>query len=277
MNFRNGMLNLGSTTIRVPRRIKEKTLRSIAMVVACLWFSLDCDANNNLFLPGDAFFPTEMTKEDVDVFSTSSQDSRSITYVAIDRRGGAFCGWAGFQNAIVKSADDQFAANLKTAYDRLRTIHPRRLLEKRTKDGFEMVETNPMRVLFYPKSFDFREYDLGVTYNENWMDEIERFGHEREHMIYSSLVNHAEAVAHSWRDGPRVPPLPAVAPKFKLGEKVVVPIEVNCELQAIVLANGSLDDFFDSDGETPLTLYAVTSEGLEVWSYREWEWHQVLN
>ncbi|AMV34012.1 hypothetical protein VN12_17920 [Pirellula sp. SH-Sr6A] len=68
----------------------------LAVIPWLLASNCHCIANNNLFLPGDAFFPTAMTKDEVNRFVMARSTERTITYAAIDKRGGAFCGWAGF-------------------------------------------------------------------------------------------------------------------------------------------------------------------------------------
>ena len=78
-----------------------------------------CVANNNLFLPGDEFFPTLLTKD-------------GITTIT-EQRG--------------------------------------------------------MRVLFYSLAFDFQQHRIGLKYNENWVAESKKFGHETEHISYSSLID----------------------------------------------------------------------------------------
>ncbi len=215
-----------------------------------------------------------MTKDQLIQFVDAKSSQRRVSYAAIDKNGGALCGWAGFENANINSVDDKFAANLRKAYDRLRERQPRLLREMKVDMKIELVETNRMRVLFYPIAFDFQKYDLGVTYNEDWIDEIQRFGHRREDIKYSSLVNKSEAVAHSWRDCKQVPPLPSKIPKIVVGEEMQEPVEINCELQAIILVNGTLDDFFESDGDKYLWLFVVTSNGIEEWNYHEWKWQR---
>lgn len=244
----------------------------LTAILSVLAMCLHSFANNNLFLPGDAFFPTVMTKEDVNRFVAAGESERTITYAKIDKRGGAFCGWAGFDRATILTADDSFAENLRKAHDRLREIQPRLLRETKVGGKTELAETNSMRVLFYPKAFDFKEYDLGVTYNENWIEEIAMFGHDREQIQFSSLVNRSEAVAHCWRDGPLIPAIRAKIPEIKIGQMEQSPISIECPVKAIVLVNGTLEEFFDSDVEKYFLIYVVTSEGIEEWTNHEWEW-----
>lgn len=262
--------------VRAVRRNQLPVKTLLTSILCVLVLSLQCLANNNLFLPGDAFFPTVMTKDDVIRFVSTRSHERTITYKAIDKHGGALCGWAGFNRARIVTADDQFAENLQKAYDQLRKIQPRMLRESKVSDKLELIETNSMRVLFYSKDFDFKEYHLGVTYNENWIEQIEQFGHDRKHIQFSSLVDKSEAVAHCWRDGSLIPAMAATIPDIEVGQKDQPAISIECPVKAIVLANGTLDEFFDSDGEKYLRIYVVTSEGIEEWINHEWELKQVI-
>ncbi len=250
-----------------------KTL--LTVIICVLASNMHSFANNNLFLPGDAFFPTAMTKEEVIAFVASRSTERTINYAAIDKQGGAFCGWAGFDRARIVTADDEFAENLQKAHDRYRELQPRMLRETKVSGKIELIETNSMRVLFYPEEFDFKEHDLGVTYNENWIEQVEEFGHDRKHIQFNSLVDSSEAVAHCWRDGPLIPAMPAKFPEIKTAQKEQAPISIECTVKAIVLANGTLDDFFDSDGEKYLRIFVVSSTGIEEWMNHQWEWKRL--
>lgn len=51
-------------------------------------------ANNNLFLPGDAFFPTELTKSKVAALRAAKTGDREFAYSKPAGNEGAFCGYA---------------------------------------------------------------------------------------------------------------------------------------------------------------------------------------
>lgn len=94
-------------------------------------------------------------------------------------------------------------------------------------------------------------------------------------VMTKDVVDKSEAVAHCWRDGPLIPAMPATIPDIKVGQKEQAAVSIECSVMAIVLANGTFEDFFDSDGEEYLRIYVVTSEGIEEWINHEWEWKRV--
>ncbi len=173
--------------------------------------------NNNFFLPGDAFFPTELTEEDAAKLAADATNPPVFNYSAM---GGGYaaagCGFAGYYRASIPGLDEAFIANLKQAYARVREMEPRELRETSRDGAKTLVETNPVRVLFYPHDFDFPRFKLGLQYNENWVEEVMKFGHPRQAMRLCCLVNHADAVMESWRDATEVAALPISLPEVKL-------------------------------------------------------------
>src|SRR5207253_2164030 len=112
-----------------------------------------------------------------------------------------------------------------------------RELRERTIDGkTEIIETNGIRVMFYPPAFEFPRHALGLRYNENWVAECMKFGHAREQLRLCCLISEAEAVERSWRDADAVPALKAALPKVSLlaGAMVEEPIIVQGCVKAIV-------------------------------------------
>jgi hypothetical protein len=51
-----------------------------------------CIANNNLFLPGDAFFQTLLTKDEIAKMRKKNSAARTFEYIATDQEGEAMCG-----------------------------------------------------------------------------------------------------------------------------------------------------------------------------------------
>jgi hypothetical protein len=54
-------------------------------------------ANNNLFLPGDAFFPTELTADTLAELDGGGEEPPIFTYSNLGGYEGAFCGYAGYK------------------------------------------------------------------------------------------------------------------------------------------------------------------------------------
>lgn len=254
---------------------RQMVRTSLAFVIIALLGLSKCAANNNLFLPGDAFFPTLLTKDGIKTMRALKPDDRMFEYIATDVEGGAMCGYAGYANATIPSLDDAFAENLERVYSKIIGLRGRKLIERTENGTTTTTEQGGMRVLFYPLAFDFQQHRLGIKYNENWVAESMKFGHETKQISYSSLIDRAEAVAISWRDALEVKglqvKLPDVAPAPT--PRVEIPIVINEPVRAYVLGFGSLENFFDQN-DANLTLYIVDSKGVEEWYHQLGEWNQ---
>lgn len=230
--------------------------------------------NNNFFLPGDAFFPTELTQEDVAKLKADATNPPVFRYSALGGYDGAFCGFAGYSRATIPALDEAFVANLKSAYARVREFEWRELREVDQDGVTTLVETNPARVLFYRHDFDFPRLKLGLQYNENWVAEVMKFGHARHQIRLCCLVNHAEAVMESWRDATDVAALTVSLPQVELRRSADVdePITIDDRLKAIVLGSEPLTTYFrPEEYETP-PVVVVDSAGITELTYRDRKW-----
>lgn len=231
-------------------------------------------ANNNLFLPGDAFFPTVLTSKDIETLQISKSGERAFKYSSLGGYEGALCGYAGFNNAVIPAIDDEFAKNLAVVYKHIREFQPRQLLERTSEGKTELIETNGVRVLFYPPDFEFPGYHLGLRYNERWVEEAVKFGHRREHLRLCSLISDPDAVERDWRDAAYVPPLRAQVPKVQLQPVPVTeaPIVVEGPVKAIAIKNHTLKELFVGASDGYLTVYVVDSKGIKELVCEEGEW-----
>ena len=251
----------------------KRTLFAFAMIVVL--GVLHSYANNNLFLPGDAFFPTLLTKDGIAKMRASKSGDRIFEYVATDEEGGAMCGYAGYANANIPAMDDAFAKNLEQVYLKITGLRGRNLVERTENGKTTLTEKGGMRVLFYPSTFDFQQHRIGLKYNENWVAETKKFGHEKEHIIYGSLIDRADAVAISWRDASDVKGLEVKLPDVALEPtpRLEIPVVITEPVRAYILGFGPLEKFFDPD-DAHLTLYIVDSNGVEEWYHQSGEWQQ---
>ncbi len=223
-----------------------------------------CLANNNLFLPGDAFFPTIFTKADIEKLQQAKAEERTIAYSSFGGYQEAFCGYAGYANAIIPAIDDDFAKNLAMVYQKVRETEGRQLLEQ-TQDGkTELIETNGIRVLFYPPEFEFPQHVLGLRYNENWVKECVKFEHRRQDLRLCSLISDPEAIELSWRDADVVPALKAELPKVTLQPvpEIDTPVTIRGPVKAFVIGSLSLTEIFRSNSHRYLAVYVVDSKGI---------------
>lgn len=193
-------------------------------------------ANNNLFLPGDAFFHTSLTLAQSTELRTASEKPPVFEYSFHGAAfHGAFCGYAGYGRVTIADDDGKFAANLADAYDWAR-FYSRREWRETGVPG-ELIEINPVHVFFYPAAFDINQHRVGLRYNERWIDEVLKFGHHRQHVRLCCFLDGKDAIEQSWRDAAVVPELDVQIPeaKIKPSEKITEPVVISGKFKAIVL------------------------------------------
>ncbi len=245
-----------------------KITQSLFLLVILLCGARVSQANNNLFLPGDAFFPVTLTQADLASLQSASKNKRLFRYSALGGYEMAFCGDAGYRFAMIDAMDDRFVENLRAAYDEIRKRQPRKLVEEKSDGKTRLIETNGIRVLFYRQDFPINEGMLGLRYNENWVEEAIRFGHQRQHLRLCCLVRDEMAVMASWRDATLHAGLEAVRPPK--GASPRTPIRLTGGIKAIVIGNRRLEEVFRPKGF--VDLYVVTADGSQHLERNEGKW-----
>ena len=134
-----------------------------------------------------------------------------------------------------------------------KTTSARQLLETEEDGKKTIEETNGIGVLFYPPEFEFPKYKLGLQYNENWVDEVERFGHRQHQMRLCCLVDTADAVMESWRDSTVVAALKADLPDVELKPvpETEAPVIVRSRVKAFVVDSRPLVRYFHPAFHSP--------------------------
>ena len=172
-------------------------------VILCvaIGFSAEAKANNNLFLPGDAFFPTILDGKDADQIAASGARPTLFKYASFGGYRDAFCGFAGYGYAQFLGLDEAFVANLRKAYRLIVERDPTLKSNANVRDiDFGTGKRNGVKVLFYDSSFDFpAKFRLGLRYNENWVSEVVKFGHPEDRVRLYCLIDSVNAVTESWR------------------------------------------------------------------------------
>ena len=235
-------------------------------------------ANNNLFLPGDAFFPCVLTKADIEALRSAKNGDRTFKYSSFDGYPLALCGFAGYNQASIRSVDDAFVENLAKVYKRIRRYQPRSLVEEVREGKETLVETNGIRVLFYQADYPFPDRPLGLRYNENWIAETARFGFPRNHVRLCGLVEDASAVEKEWRDAGVVPPLKATVPDVKITPIPGItegPVVVEGPVKAIVIGSYTLKYLFECEfpWEVSTRIHIVDSEGITELEFNNGNWN----
>lgn len=144
-----------------------------------------------------------------------------------------------------------------------------------------LTESNPIGILLYRSDFEFGRGELGLRYNENWVQQTMRFGYEPTHVRLCCLVGHPDAVMLSWRDAERFPALDIVEPDVDLkpeknrlpGKMVTAPVTVTSNVKAFVIGSNKPEDFFrPTEEEAYTTLYIVDRDGVLELEYVDGKW-----
>jgi hypothetical protein len=267
--------------VNVAEQWWESGMRVLGIVQSLCVSLMLCElalANNNAFLPGDAFFPTRLTEEGLGQLK-ADKNGPIFDYSSLGGYEAAFCGHAGYWRARFTRIDQAFINNLKRAYRHVRQTHEAKTLRETVANGKKsLVETNGIGVLFYPTEFEFPKYKLGLQYNENWVDEVERFGHLNHLMRLCCLVDTSEAVMESWRDSTVVAALKAELPDVELKPvpEMREPVIVRARVKAFVVDSRPLVKYFDppKDGYEDVSVLNVDSSGISEITYVDGKWKQ---
>ena len=217
-------------------------------------------AHNNLFLPGDAFFSAEFSK---DFFNERKRDATALT-VPYHRYAGNFmsCGFAGYENCKVVDVSKKTRANLESVHQILyRDFSPG---APRGADALDLTDGHePGFPLFiYNREFPLSS-PFGVKYNESWV-EVQTDEAKMRHAIYDDIGG-IDFVVDDWASARDIAPLaigkgraPMVS---ELGETGVVrkPIEVSGDaVMFVILASADVAEF--ARREQGLVFFVVTDE-----------------
>ena len=249
--------------------------RFFRIAIACLVCLLLCNvawSNNNLFLPGDAYFPTELNADDLTRLTAEPDSPSLFEYSTLGGYDLAFCGYAGYDRAKIAALDQAFIDNLKQAYARIREGEAGQFVERKLNGTTTLEETNPVRVLFYRQDFAFPEFKLGLRYNEDWVNEVVQFGHRRQDIRLCCLIEDKAAVEEEWRDATFVGPMDISLPAVdkKPVPRTNEPVTINGPVKAFVLNSRPLSDYFAPEDAT--SVLVVDSSGITKLTYEEGEW-----
>ncbi|QGJ71040.1 Hypothetical protein PBC10988_27430 [Planctomycetales bacterium 10988] len=240
-------------------------LLCVGVFVVTLFLNNRASANNNFFLPGDAYFPTVLTEETIRQLSISQM----IKYQPMGY-DFAFCGYAGYSKCHIAGLDEILIENLRQAYKLLN--EGERQLYTRDPDSQEIISLdNLFPMLIYPDDFDATKFKLALRYNETWMAETEKFGHKNGGRL-CCLIDDKDAVMESWRDAARVPPLEATLPKTdpELGKLINEPIRITGPVQFIIV-HRSLENYFRPSMKN-LSFIIVNTKEIIKYTYKEEKW-----
>ena len=246
------------------------------VIVSLLWQPPSIGkANNNFFLPGDAFFYTVLTEDALAEIKKSN--SPIFRYQRPEHLRSFFCGYAGFEQLQVKDMSPDIKKNLAVVYRTIREGHPLQIElvpEVKVVEGdLETIEVKTGKILrreingismfFYNADFDADRYRLALKYNETWVEEVVAFGHRQEHVRFDFFLPQEEAVMSCWRDAKQVKPLNVIAPPIKVrrSSNPLPPIMLNGKVRIFVLPS---NDFLSHYHRSKF-VYEVTEAGIQLY------------
>jgi hypothetical protein len=260
------------------------------IIAAILQLPTAARANNNYFLPGDAFFHTVLTESLLQDIEKSK--SPVFRYVRPDHLDTFLCGFAGFDMLQVKEMSPAIKKNLQALYRELREDYPLQIeLVQETRwvrgsieDGDKEIKTgkilrrelNGFSMFFYNAGFDANRYRIGLKYNETWAEEVMAFGHQREHIQFEFFIREEKAILSDWRDSQLVKPLDVISPPIepRRSSKPLPPVTLRSKVRVFILPESNFQSAFDRSRG----IYEVTEAGIQyyrplgnAWSARPYE------
>jgi hypothetical protein len=254
-----GDIVLDHCTIRGDRAV-NRTLLLLALEGACLVPATTL-ANNTSFLPGDAFFFVRL--DEADIAALAGVESPVLTY-GDHWDSGFFCGHAGFAQLRVERMPQSMKQHLLEAFRRFGPD-----LEEDAR-GEKRIS-----VFRYNDDYDWHEYQFGIQYNENWVEETAKFGHEPEYVRLESFISTERAVMTSWRDAQRVPPLDVSVPPIDeeaIEDTSSSPVVLSGRFQLLVLPNRDFDEYFEYEAGT--RLIEISDEGIRTFVADNSQWKE---
>jgi hypothetical protein len=254
---------------------------AIVIVLACAIGQLRLDAQDAYFLPGDAFFHTQMTEEMVNELRNGKR--RYLTYVRLS--GGAFRGSAGYVNLEFDEAPEYLNEGLFRAYWWVRSCNKPRFIDNRViamdeatgklsvAAAPELEEYPGISVFIYNSDFDFTSYEIGLKYNETWYEEMERFGFSPGHVQLDEFFLSPTAIALSWQMARRVDGLKVAVPAGDVPDRKASPEPIVVSGPVVALIPLCNDAQQSLDFDAVFEVIAVTPEGVVLYERDGHSWN----
>jgi hypothetical protein len=129
------------------------------------------------FIPGDSHFESELTH---DLISAAGRHPEAEPILMEYIRTYPGDESAGYVNLEIKAVSRRRRELLAAIYSRIRKAQPPIFEIKKHENTEIRRELNGMNVLIYNKEFDFKRFNLGLRYNEDFFDEA--------HKLYFTIV-----------------------------------------------------------------------------------------
>ena len=162
-------------------------------------------ATNTGFLPGDAFFHTRLTSEQIQ--SLNEVADQVFVYRPPVNTPTVLSGYAGFWELHYTAMPEPLRLNLQKLCLQLRTTRYPLRVKRRENER----ELNPFDLFIYPADFDETKTRVALKFNEDWT---------RHTLRFPTFVPVSDLVAYEWQRASRVPALAVSVPfELKSGKK----------------------------------------------------------
>ncbi|QDT62941.1 hypothetical protein [Calycomorphotria hydatis] len=259
-------------------------------------------AVNPSFYPGDAFFTTAVNKAWIDSLSVS-EGSVKCSYQWPEKMEFFLCGYNGFDVLELSDVSDEVQQNFQNVYVGLRECTPAVIRVETNAEGkvVSQTEANPFRLLIYNAGYNFKNYGLGLRYNETWstppesgwktdqaspvgpfgssVRASEENGNRKSLGVpntrYLDFIGSPKAVVEDWKYATKIVPLEVEVPKKFLwalpGEKIDAPVRISADkTRFLMVHHNSLRSHFDRKKHNPI--FEINDTAILVHEYVQHEW-----
>lgn len=252
-------------------------MRCLLLLGISLGLASRSDGAEWRFLPGDAFFRAALTKELVDGIAVSG-DSNVLEMKYDTGRVDREClGYGVIQMSDFTRSRQE---NLRALYENIRATVPPVFEITASDRGEVRRELNGLPVLIYNQAFDWKNYCIGLRYNESWESDGVLFGYPKEWVNYYMKDGPiADCIIEDWRNSSRVAPLKVRFPELanlRPRDLQLSPLKVSAkDTLVIVVPEQALPDH--QRGARSSFFYEVQEDRVVVHSKDQGEWsvHEV--
>lgn len=193
-------------------------IRGCGLLAGILLTVTRCDAQILTFVPGDAYFRSELTEERIKCLEAGSEFAWTYRMPDwLEPEIPKLRTFAGVPTLKTVDIPKSTSNSLVALYRSLRNTHPKQI-EEVTQDGKvrESREINGFPIFMYSSSYNASKFGLGLRYNEAW-PQITELARKRQRLtpqeFYQPISKNHELIIKEWQwahkvDGFPCQPLP---------------------------------------------------------------------
>lgn len=247
------------------------------LLVAFLLLLYSCEmaeARKWRFLPGDAFFRTEITEELVAQLKATPEDGDILLQYSWGAHIQETEHDNGYKFIKLVGLTRTRKAMIVSMYSRLRKLEPLQLevTRKEGSDGEQQREINGIPMFIYNSDFNATRFRVGLRYNEEWPHQEHEFGIPREWVNYPA-TDAGLYVFEDWQNSKHVAKLAAVLPADVNGTRATAsPVSKEARDSAIIVTlEPNLEDLMNRRDGGGMLFYTLMEDGIQLVSKGD-EW-----